>query len=89
MSDRCQQCGEVLNPDGQCACPKQKAASSLAAPTGSATDDVFFLANVDHTVDYVLDQASGQDDRQRFIAAVMNGLKPWLSDPPNAPGGVI
>lgn len=37
MSDRCPRCGEVPNPDGQCACPKQQAASSLAVPAGSET----------------------------------------------------
>lgn len=37
MSDRCQQCGEVPNPDGRCACPRRDAESSFAAPSGSAT----------------------------------------------------
>lgn len=36
MSDRCQRCGEVPNPDGSCACPKQQAPNSLAATMGSA-----------------------------------------------------
>ena len=32
MSDRCEKCGEVPNPDGQCACPSRISESSFAAP---------------------------------------------------------
>lgn len=75
MSDRCERCGEVRNPDGQCACPKQQAQSELAAPAGSAR------AYADEQVEWLLGQIEligklKESDNRKLLWLGMN-TKAW------------